>query len=162
MRASEQAMPATMLVAGSATGPVLKLSQPLNAWGGLDPETGVIIHHSHPQRGQSLAGRVLVMQESRGSGTNAQVFAQAWANGKGPLAVVLALPDFVLCVGAVVSNELYGVQCPVVVLDSRGYDALGDGDVVTISADDDGARVTFPRHISSLRPPEVQAEHPRR
>ena len=142
MSASDLTMPATTLVAGRAHGRTLKLTEPLNAWGGLDPDTGVIVHHSHPQRGQSLAGRVLVMQESRGSGTNAQVFAQAWSTGNGPVAVVLAAPDYVLCVGAVVSHELYGVVCPVVVVDADHYNALGDGETVAVAASDTQATVT--------------------
>jgi predicted aconitase with swiveling domain len=140
MRASER-LSGTTLVAGAARGRTVKLTEPLNAWGGLDPETGVIVHHSHPQRGVCLANRILVMQESRGSGTNAQVFAQAWANGNGPLAVLLAVPDYVLCAGAVVSQELYDVTCPVVVLDAGDYDQLADGDLVTIAADDHQATV---------------------
>jgi uncharacterized protein len=145
---SDVTRPALTLVAGHAEGEVLKLTEPLNAWGGLDPKTGVIIHHSHPQRGQSLAGRVLVMQESRGSGTNAQVFAQVWANGNGPLAVVLAAPDYVLCVGAVVSHELYEVTCPVVVIDPDHYGALAGGQIVAVAADDTRATVTV-RHDRS-------------
>ena len=80
MRRSDDTLPVTCLLAGTARGVVLKLTEPLNAWGGLDADSGVIVHHSHPQRGQCVAGRVLVMPQTRGSGTNAQVFAQAWAN----------------------------------------------------------------------------------
>ncbi len=141
MRGSDRAFTARTLVAGHAQGEVLKLTEPLNAWGGLDPETGIIVHHSHPQRGESLAGRILVMQESRGSGTNAQVFAQAWANGNGPLGVILAAPDYVLSVGAVVSNELYGVACPVAVIGPEGYAALAHGDDLTVAADDVAATI---------------------
>lgn len=149
MPATDRLLPAATLVPGTASGRALKLTEPLNAWGGLDPDTGVIIHHSHPQRGQSIAGHVLVMQESRGSGTNAQVFAQAWANGKGPLAVVLAAPDFVLCVGAVVSDELYGVACPVVVLGAGDYDDVVDGDVVAVRADETAAAVLIAKNAAS-------------
>lgn len=131
----------TTLVAGAAHGRTVKLTEPLNAWGGFDPATGVIVHHSHPQRGVCVANRILVMKESRGSGTNAQVFAQAWANGNGPLAVLLAAPDYVLCVGAVVSQELYDVACPVVMLDPGDYDQLADGDLVSVVADDHQATV---------------------
>ncbi|MCW2528718.1 MAG: hypothetical protein JWM76_3578 [Pseudonocardiales bacterium] len=145
MPATERAVVAVTLVAGYGRGTALTLTEPLNAWGGLDPVTGVIVHHSHPQRGSSLAGRVLVMQESRGSGTNAQVFAQAWANGTGPAAVVLASPDYVLCVGAVVSNELYHVVCPVVVLDADDYAACADGADIEVTAGDAGATVTIGR-----------------
>jgi len=150
MPATERALPAQVLIAGRACGRALKLTEPLNAWGGLDPATGVIIHHSHPQRGESIAERVLVMQESRGSGTNAQIFAQAWANGMGPAAVVLAKPDYVLCVGAVVSSELYGVSCPVVVLEAEHYDAVQDGVTVTVSATLETATVTI-----DPRPPSM-------
>ena len=141
MPRSEDMVAVTCLLPGTARGSVLKLTEPLNAWGGLDAATGVIVHHSHPQRGQCIAGQVLVMPQSRGSGTNAQVFAQAWANGRGPVAVVLGAPDYVLCVGAVVSRELYGVTCPVVIAESGDYAALSDGDEVTVVASDDGATV---------------------
>jgi predicted aconitase with swiveling domain len=141
MRRSDHEMTVTGLLPGTARGPVLKLTEPLNAWGGLDAESGVIVHHSHPQRGQCVAHRVLVMPQSRGSGTNAQVFAQAWANGHGPVAVVLGAPDYVLCVGAVVSRELYGVICPVVVADPAAYDTLRDGDEVTVAAADEHATI---------------------
>jgi predicted aconitase with swiveling domain len=134
MSDSENTVPVTGLLPGQALGSVLKLTEPLNAWGGLDPDTGTIIHHSHPQRGSCIAGRILVMPESRGSGTNAQVFAQAWATGHGPLAVVLAAADYVLCVGAVVSRELYDVDCPVVVAARSDYDALHNGDVLRVIA----------------------------
>lgn len=145
MPATERTFPAVTLVAGYARGTAIKLTEPLNAWGGLDPETGVIVHHSHPQRGYSLSGRVLVMQESRGSGTNAQIFAQAWANGTGPTAVLLAAPDYVLCAGAVVSNELYHVVCPVVVVGADPYAACVDGADIVVSAGDAGATVWIGR-----------------
>ena len=94
------------------------------------------MHHSHPQRGESIAGRVLVMPESRGSGTNAQIFAQAWASGHGPIAVVLGSADYVLCVGALVSWELYGVNCPVVTADPADYAHIDTGDTITLCSNE--------------------------
>jgi predicted aconitase with swiveling domain len=122
-------------------GTTLVLSEPLNAWGGLDPTSGRIVHHSHPQRGADVTGRVLVLEETRGSGTNAQVLAQTWAEGHGPVAVVLARADYVLCVGAVVSQELYGVSCPVVVLDDEHHGMLTDGLHVEVDASGESATV---------------------
>lgn len=136
MAGSDSPFEVTCLLAGDAHGIALKLTEPLNAWGGLDPDTGVIVHHSHPQRGESVAGRVLVMPESRGSGTNAQIFAQAWANGCGPVAVVLESPDYVLCVGAVVSNELYRVGCPVVTADADDYGRIENADLISLHANE--------------------------
>lgn len=134
--ASDRTYDVTCLLAGHAEGIVLKLTEALNAWGGLDPNTGIIVHHSHPQRGQSVEGCVLAMPQSRGSGTNAQVFAQAWASGHGPVAVVLESPDYVLCAGAVVSNELYHVRCPVVTVDASAYARIETGDSITVRANE--------------------------
>ena len=139
---SEQVWGAAPLVPGHGAGTTLVLSEPLNAWGGLDPTTGLIVHHSHPQRGADITGMVLVLEETRGSGTNAQVLAQTWAEGHGPVAVVLARPDYVLCVGAVVSQELYGVTCPVVVLDGEHHGTLTDGLHVEVDASAESATVT--------------------
>jgi uncharacterized protein len=153
MPRSDDVLQVRCLLPGTARGTVLKLTEPLNAWGGLDADTGEIVHHDHPQRGQSVAGRVLVMPQSRGSGTNAQVFAQAWASSRGPVAVVLGAADYVLCVGAVVSRELYGVTCPVVVADPVGYDAVRDGDEVTVEATEDEATVRIDAHPAGQRQP---------
>jgi uncharacterized protein len=139
---SEQIWDAVPLVPGYGVGTTLVLSEPLNAWGGLDPTTGRIVHHSHPQRGADVTGTVLVLEETRGSGTNAQILAQTWAEGHGPVAVVLARADYVLCVGAVVSQELYGVTCPVVVLDDEHHRTLTDGLQVEVDASWESATVT--------------------
>jgi predicted aconitase with swiveling domain len=53
------------MVAGEASGEVLRLDEPLSFWGGLDPTTGRIIDRRHPQVGESVADRVLVMPSGR-------------------------------------------------------------------------------------------------
>jgi uncharacterized protein len=110
--------------AGDAEAPVLFLDEPLNVWGGLDPLTGRIVDRRHPQVGESVAGRLLVLLETRGSGTNAQIIAEAWARGVGPVGVVLGRRDNVLMTGAIVAEELYGVTCPVAVADPAAFDHL--------------------------------------
>ncbi len=47
---------------------------------------------------------------------------------------MLAAADHVLCVGAVVSRELYGVHCPVVVATANSYAGLTSGDIVAVCA----------------------------
>ena len=57
------------LHAGDVEGAVLLLAEPLSFWGGFDPRTGVIVDIHHPQRGESLSGKILLMVETRGSGS---------------------------------------------------------------------------------------------
>ena len=126
-------MPDRVLLAGEASGPALVLDEPLSMWGGLDPATGVIIDRRHPQFGLLAAGRVLVMPTGRGSSSSSSVLAEAIRLGTAPVAVVLAEPDDIVLVGALVAEDLYGVTCPVVVADPATYLRLSTGDQVTIT-----------------------------
>ena len=129
------------LVAGHASGLALVLDEPLSFWGGLDPATGALIDTHHPQRGATLAGRVLIMPSGRGSSSSSYVLAEAIRTGTSPVAIVLQEPDGIVALGAIVARELYGALVPVVVLDADGYDAIADGDAIAVEAHDDDATV---------------------
>ncbi len=116
-------------------GRALVLDEPLSLWGGMDPATGEVIDVHHPQRGASLAGRVVVMRSGRGSSSSASVLAEAVRAGTAPAAIVLAEPDLILAIGATVAEELYGRAVPVVVLPATGVSAIADGAEIVIGAD---------------------------
>lgn len=97
----------------AAEGPVLALDEPLSFWGAFEPRTGVIIDVHHPQRGRCVSGQVLVMAETRGSGSAPGAIAEAIRLGAAPAAIVLGQPDINLAVGAEVAAALYGRHCVV-------------------------------------------------
>ena len=103
-----------VLVDGVATGELLRLTEPLSLWGGLDPETGLIIDRSHPQVGRSMTGAIVSMPHGRGSSSSSSVLAEALRMGTGPAGFVLEIPDPILVVGALVAHRLYGMVCPIV------------------------------------------------
>lgn len=88
----------------------LVLDEPLSLWGGVEPTTGEIVDVHHPQRGERLAGLVLVMPAGRGSSSSASVLAEMVRLGTAPSAIVLGEPDLILAIGAEVAWELYGVR----------------------------------------------------
>jgi predicted aconitase with swiveling domain len=126
---------AQSLARGDAEGLALVLSEPLSFWGGIDVETGTIIDHSHPQRGQNVAGRVLVMPGGRGSSSSSAVLAEAIRLRTAPVAIVLDTPDPILTVGAIVAQFLYGLQCPIAVCPTGG---LTTGDPLRVQCEDSG------------------------
>jgi len=128
------------LARGQAEGVALVLRQPLSFWGGVDVETGAIIDHSHPDRGQSVAGRVLVMTGGRGSSSSSAVLAEAIRRRTGPIAIVLASPDPILTVGALVADLLYGLTCPIAVC---GLDGLITGQRVRVQCHPAGAATVW-------------------
>jgi predicted aconitase with swiveling domain len=123
-------------VGGEAEAEALVLSAPLSFWGGLDAATGRIIDPNHPDCGASVAGRILVMPGAKGSSSSSSVLAEAIRLGTAPLGVVIASPDPILTVGALVARALYGLQCPIVVCP---IDGVANGDRVQIRARADGA-----------------------
>jgi predicted aconitase with swiveling domain len=115
---------ASVLVAGDASGELLVLDQPLSLWGGVDAERGVITSQRHPQRGASLARRVVVMPVVIGSSSSSSVLAEMLRRGTGPAALVLGHPDSILAIGSIVVGRMYDRGCPIVVLDGAGMAAL--------------------------------------
>jgi predicted aconitase with swiveling domain len=127
-----------VLAPGSADGQALVLREPLSLWGGVDPATGVILDARHPQRGTSIAGRVLVMPAVRGSSSSSSVLAETVRAGCAPIAILLGEVDLILAVGAAVAEELYGLRVPVVLLARDDLSGIVDGARLQV----DGGEVT--------------------
>ena len=128
-------MKGRVLAPGSASGQALVLSEPLSLWGGLDPTNGDVIDPHHPQRGASLAGRVVVMPAARGSSSSSSVLAEAARAGVAPAALLLGEPDLILAIGAAVADELYGVRIPVLALPPEELAGIPDSGNVDIGED---------------------------
>lgn len=124
-----------VLAEGEANGQALVLREPLSLWGGVDPATGLIIDARHPQRGASVAGRVLVMPSARGSSSSSSILAEAVRAGTAPAAILLGEPDLILAVGSAVGEELYGRRVPIVHLSLTDLGAIRDGAAVSVHAD---------------------------
>lgn len=107
--------PVRCYAAGTAEGPILVLRTPLSFWGGVDPASGRIIDRSHPDLGACIRGAILVMPGGRGSSSSSSVLAETIRRGTAPSGIVLASPDPILTVGALVAEALYGIRCPIVV-----------------------------------------------
>ena len=122
------------LVPGEAHGLTLVLDEPLSFWGGVDATTGTIIDRAHPQFGQSIIGRILVLPQGRGSSSSSSVLAECIRAGTGPAGIVLEVADPILVIGALVAAELYPDRiCPVAV--AADYGAAAIAKEITISSD---------------------------
>lgn len=129
-------MRARILTGGAAAeGPVLALDEPLSFWGAFEPRTGIILDVHHPQRGSCVAGQVLVMTETRGSGSAPGAIAEAIRLGTAPAAIILGQPDINLAVGAEVAAALYGRHCVVACVDPEDLMCLRAARRLHISAE---------------------------
>jgi len=132
---------ARTLTSGTASGDVIRLTAPLSFWGGTD-EHGRIIDAHHPQCGALLAGRVLIMECGRGSSSASSVLAEQIRAHTAPAAIILARPDTIIALGALIAHELYNLSTPVVVVDGPPYDDLPAVGRLLVDAGSAGAVVS--------------------
>jgi predicted aconitase with swiveling domain len=144
-------MKALTLCPGEAEGAPLLLEEPLSFWGGLDVTTGLIIDRWHPQVGQCVAGRVLMMASGRGSSSGSAALAEALRLGVGSAAILLLRRDGIVIVGALVAMELYGLSCPVALVAPRDWQNIAAADRLKVHAMAGGAEVTLSN--PALNPP---------
>lgn len=126
---------ARLLTSGRAEGPVLSLDEPLSFWGAFEPKTGVILDVHHPQRGACVKDMVLLMTETRGSGSAPGAIAEAIRRGTAPAAIILAEADINLAVGAEVAAALYGRHCVVAQVSMAELETLRKAERLTIDTD---------------------------
>jgi predicted aconitase with swiveling domain len=125
---------ARILHGGAARGSVLALTAPLSFWGAFDPRSGEIIDVHHPQKGLCISGTILMMRETRGSGTAPGGMAESIRLGTAPAGVILITPDINLAIGAKVAQALYGRSCPVLSVGEDDYVKLAGERALEIGA----------------------------
>ncbi len=129
---SKQTLQAHVLIEGTAVGTALALLEPLSLWGGLNPTTGEIIDQRHPNLGEIVTDKVLVLPAGRGSSSASSILLEAVRKEKAPAAIITAETDGILALGAAVARELYHKTVPVLVLNQNDYAQLKSGQMVRI------------------------------
>jgi predicted aconitase with swiveling domain len=89
---------------GEATGEALVTTQGLSFYGGVDPETGVVVEKDHELEGQSITGKVLVFPRGKGSTVGSYVLYQLAKTGKGPVAIINQETETIVAVGCIISD----------------------------------------------------------
>jgi uncharacterized protein len=89
---------------GKAEGTALVSSSPLSFYGGVNPDTGEIVERGHELQGKTVAGRVLVFPNGKGSTVGSYVMYRLARNGKAPCAIVNSKCETIVAVGAIISE----------------------------------------------------------
>jgi predicted aconitase with swiveling domain len=89
---------------GEAKGEALVTSQGISFFGGVDPETGIISERGHPLEGQSIAGKVLVFPQGKGSTVGSYTLYRLKHNNLAPAAIINAECETITAVGCIISE----------------------------------------------------------
>ncbi len=89
---------------GCAAGEALVTSQGISFFGGVDPETGVVVERGHELEGRSIAGKVLVFPRGKGSTVGSYTLYRLKHSGKAPVAIVNAECETITAVGCIIAE----------------------------------------------------------
>ena len=114
-----------LLPGPAASAMALALTAPISFWGGVDPKSGAIADPRHPEHGENVSGRVLLVPETVGSSSAAAVLLELVHGHHAPAAIVLHQPDAILLLGLIVAKEM-GLETPIALrLDRTEYSRMG-------------------------------------
>lgn len=128
---------AEIVLGGSlpATGPVLRIDEPLSFWGGVDPATGRLSDPRSPLHGHPLRGTLLMVAEPRGSSSSSAVVLELLHRGIAPAALILGSVDAIIGLGILVAAEMGFSVCPLLRLSAAQQRKWRQGSIVTIGRD---------------------------
>jgi predicted aconitase with swiveling domain len=89
---------------GKAEGEALVTSMPISFYGGVDPNTGVVIEKGHELQGVSIKGKVLVFPQGKGSTVGSYTLYRLKKNGAAPAAMINRETETIVAVGAIISE----------------------------------------------------------
>jgi hypothetical protein len=89
---------------GVVQGETLVTSQGISFFGGVDPESGLVVERGHELEGQSIAGKILVFPSGKGSTVGSYTLYRLKANGLAPLAIVNAECETITATGCIIAE----------------------------------------------------------
>ncbi len=126
--------PADLLIQpADCSADILVCSEALSVWGGVDPATGEIVDAHHPQFGQSLAGKLVMMPSSRGSCTGSAVLLGLALAGQAPAGLVFREAEDVLTLGALIAHTMFDEPIAVLRLSAQSYADLTEHDRASLT-----------------------------
>ena len=89
---------------GKVAGEALVTKDSISFYGGVDPETGVVVEKGHELENQSITDKILVFPSGKGSTVGSYVIYQMVKTGKGPKALILQDCEAIVAVGVIISE----------------------------------------------------------
>lgn len=89
---------------GKTEGEALVTKDSISFYGGIDPETGIVVEKGHELEGVDTTDKILVFPTGKGSTVGSYVIYQMAKTGKGPKALVLQDCEAIVAVGCIIGE----------------------------------------------------------
>ena len=98
---------------GSANGQALVTRMGISFFGGVDPQTGLVVEKGHELEGQSIAGKILVFPTGKGSTVGSYTLYRLKKSGLAPAAILNASCETITAVGCIIAEIPCVDQIPI-------------------------------------------------
>jgi len=89
---------------GKAEGEALVTNMPISFYGGVDPNTGIVIEKGHELEGVSIKNKILVFPQGKGSTVGSYTLYRMKKNGTAPIGMINKETETIVAVGAIISE----------------------------------------------------------
>lgn len=119
------------IFSGSVNSEALVTSQAISFFGGVNPETGVVIERGHELEGKCIAGKVLVFPTGKGSTVGSYTLYRLKHSGHAPTAIINTECETIIAVGCIIAEIPCVDQLPIHEIPPGSQVQVND-DMVTI------------------------------
>lgn len=89
---------------GEAEGEALVSTEGISFYGGVDPNTGIVVEKGHPLEGKSMKDKILIFPQGKGSTVGSYALYRMKKNGVAPKAIINRECETIVAVGAIISE----------------------------------------------------------
>jgi predicted aconitase with swiveling domain len=89
---------------GNAKGEALVTNMPISFYGGVDPNTGIVLEKGHELEGISIKDKILVFPQGKGSTVGSYTLYRMKKNGTAPIGMINKETETIVAVGAIISE----------------------------------------------------------
>jgi len=112
---------------GIAKAEALVTSQPISFYGGVNPDTGIVVEKGHELEGKSIKGKILVFPNGKGSTVGSYTLYRMKKNNVAPAGMINKECETIVAVGAIISD----IPC----VDKIDTSKIKNGDIVQLEND---------------------------
>ena len=117
-------MKGRIIFKGKVKGEALVTLQPISFYGGVDPESGILIEKRHELEGKNIKGKILVFPNGKGSTVGSYTIYRMKKNNVAPAGIINKECETIIAVGAIISE----IPC----IDKVDIFKIKNGDIVEI------------------------------
>lgn len=112
---------------GKAQGEALVSRMGISFFGGVDPDTGVVVERGHDLEGCSISGKILVFPTGKGSTVGSYTLYRLKMADLAPMAIINAACETITAVGCIIAE----IPC----LDQVDLESLHTGQALCVDAE---------------------------